>query len=127
MTPAGFQDIADHSHFVSIEDWDNIDPMWHFLYRPLYTEEQKQTLVYTADGTMNWTPKIEAVFNKDGVMTSQTIQYSPQGEKQPFPHPPLRPLPVDRIKELFSKQKELYLDSGVSFVRTIEKEFGIHD
>jgi hypothetical protein len=124
--PVGFQDKVDHTHFVPIEDWDNIDPIWHFMYRPLYTETVKQTLVYAADGTMNWTPKIEATFSKDGVMTSQTIQYSPQGEKLPFPHPKLLPLMESKIKEIFSKQKEIYLDSGVSFVRAIEKEFGIY-
>ena len=34
--PAAWQDTANHMKIVSAEDWENIDPMWHWMYRPLY-------------------------------------------------------------------------------------------
>ena len=34
--PAAWQNTAKHMEIVSAEDWENIDPMWHWMYRPLY-------------------------------------------------------------------------------------------
>jgi len=35
--PVAWQDTAKPTELVSAEDWDNIDPQWHWMYRPLYT------------------------------------------------------------------------------------------
>ena len=34
--PVAWQDTANHMEIVLAEDWENIDPMWHWMYRPLY-------------------------------------------------------------------------------------------
>ena len=31
-----WQDKDDPNEIVSAEDWENIDPIWHWMYRPLY-------------------------------------------------------------------------------------------
>lgn len=38
--PVAYQDTAKPDELVSAEDWDNIDPQWHFMYRPLYAHPQ---------------------------------------------------------------------------------------
>jgi len=38
--PVAWQDTAKHDELVASEDWDNIDPQWHWMYRPLYTHPQ---------------------------------------------------------------------------------------
>jgi hypothetical protein len=35
--PVAWQDTAKPSEIVDLENWDNIDPQWHWMYRPLYT------------------------------------------------------------------------------------------
>jgi hypothetical protein len=35
--PVAWQDTAKPSEIVDSENWDNIDPQWHWMYRPLYT------------------------------------------------------------------------------------------
>lgn len=37
VEPVAWQDTAKHDELVASEDWDNIDPQWHWMYRPLYT------------------------------------------------------------------------------------------
>ena len=40
-----WQNTANHMEIVLAEDWENIDPMWHWMYRPLYTTPpQRQPL-----------------------------------------------------------------------------------
>ena len=44
--PAAWQDTANHMKIVSAEDWENIDPMWHWMYRPLYpSPSQREPLL----------------------------------------------------------------------------------
>ena len=43
---------------------------------------------YAEMHTSKWSPKIQQIFNKDGVLESQTIQYTPQST--PVPYPPQR-------------------------------------
>ncbi len=43
--PVAYQDTAKHDELVSAGDWNNIDPQWHWMYRPLYTAPpQRQPL-----------------------------------------------------------------------------------
>ena len=35
-----------------------------------------------------WEPRIERLYDKNGILISQTIQYNPQGKKWPYPHEP---------------------------------------
>ena len=42
--PAAWQDTANHMKIVSAEDWENIDPMWYWMYRPLYPSPPAQRL-----------------------------------------------------------------------------------
>ena len=42
--PAAWQDTVLHTEIVSAEDWENIDPMWHWMYRPLYESPPAQRL-----------------------------------------------------------------------------------
>lgn len=44
MQLAAWQDKANPAVLVAAEDWDNIDPIWHWMYRPLFalkSEEDK--------------------------------------------------------------------------------------
>ena len=47
-----------------------------------------------------WMPKIEQQF-KDGVLISQTIQYTPQGEKELYPKKQWIGLTADEIESLY--------------------------
>ena len=38
--PVAYQDTAKPTELVAAEDWDNIDPQWHYMYRGLYTSDQ---------------------------------------------------------------------------------------
>jgi hypothetical protein len=43
---------------------------------------------YAEIHTSKWSPKIEQVFSKDGILESQTIQFAPQSPKIPYPYEP---------------------------------------
>jgi hypothetical protein len=57
--------------------------------------------------TSKWTPKIEQQF-KDGVLISQTIQYTPQGDKQPYPKKQWIGLTADEMESIY--QLATYMD-----------------
>jgi hypothetical protein len=41
-------DKENHDVIVSAKDWDNIDPLWYWMYQPLYTKpQQPSTIVRT--------------------------------------------------------------------------------
>lgn len=42
--PVAWQDKAKPTEIVAAEDWENIDPAWHWMYRPLYAEPQQTVL-----------------------------------------------------------------------------------
>jgi len=44
QNPVAFQDTAKHDELVSIQEWENIDPIWHHMYRPLYTRRERKPL-----------------------------------------------------------------------------------
>lgn len=61
--PVAWQDTAKHDELVAAEDWDNIDPQWHWMYRPLYTtpqqrkpltDEQLRVIENTINPNMRW-------------------------------------------------------------------------
>lgn len=62
--PVAWQDTAKHSELVAAEDWENIDPQWHWMYRPLYTAPPQRTWVgltaqeaadcWTTNATKTW-------------------------------------------------------------------------
>lgn len=35
--PVAWQNTAKPTEIVAAQDWENIDPMWHWMYRPIYT------------------------------------------------------------------------------------------
>jgi hypothetical protein len=39
--PVAFQNKSLYSELISAEDWENIDPVWYWMYRPLYTSPPK--------------------------------------------------------------------------------------
>jgi hypothetical protein len=39
--PVAWQDKATPTEIVAAEDWENIDPAWHWMYRPLYAAPQQ--------------------------------------------------------------------------------------
>jgi hypothetical protein len=43
--PVAYQDTAKPTEIVAAEDWENIDPAWHWMYRPLYTAQQAEPVV----------------------------------------------------------------------------------
>lgn len=43
--PVAWQDTSKYSELVPPEVWENIDPQWHFMYRPLYTAPPKREWV----------------------------------------------------------------------------------
>ena len=47
--PVAYQDTAKPTELVAAEDWDNIDPQWHWMYRPLYTTPPQRTWVGLTD------------------------------------------------------------------------------
>jgi hypothetical protein len=38
--PVAWQDTSNPKELVAAEDWENIDPAWHWMYRPLYAVPQ---------------------------------------------------------------------------------------
>jgi hypothetical protein len=38
--PVAWQDTSNPKELVAAEDWENIDPAWHWMYRPLYAEAE---------------------------------------------------------------------------------------
>jgi len=38
--PVAWMDKENHDVIVSAKDWDNIDPLWYWMYQPLYTTPQ---------------------------------------------------------------------------------------
>ena len=60
--PVAWQDTANHMEIVSAEDWENLDPMWHWMYRPLYTSPpQRQPLT----NEQIWQLENDCSFNRD--------------------------------------------------------------
>lgn len=51
-------------------------------------------------GQKTWTPKIEQVFDVNGVLIAQTIKYTPNGIKEPYPHKKQRPLLSEQLEAL---------------------------
>ena len=44
--PVAWMDKENHDVIVSAKDWDNIDPLWYWMYQPLYTTPQQRTWVH---------------------------------------------------------------------------------
>jgi hypothetical protein len=42
--PVAWQDTANLTELVAAEDWENIDPAWHWMYRPLYAVPKQAEL-----------------------------------------------------------------------------------
>jgi hypothetical protein len=40
--PVAFQNKSLYSELISAEDWENIDPVWYWMFRPLYTSPPKE-------------------------------------------------------------------------------------
>jgi hypothetical protein len=47
--PVAFQNKSLYSELISAEDWENIDPVWYWMYRPLYTSPPKPEWVGLTD------------------------------------------------------------------------------
>jgi len=56
--PVAYQDTAKHSELVAAEDWENIDPQWHWMYRPLYTAPHRKPLTNKEIGAILDDPNI---------------------------------------------------------------------
>jgi len=82
---------------------------------------------YAEIHTSKWTPKIEQVFSKDGILESQTIQYAPQ--TKPVTYQPLqrKPLTWERINELWllACNNRTKVSTYVVFARAIESDHNI--
>ena len=39
--PVAYQDTAKLTEIVAAEDWENVDPAWRWMYRPLYAAPQQ--------------------------------------------------------------------------------------
>jgi hypothetical protein len=50
--PVAFQNKSLYSELISAEDWENIDPVWYWMYRPLYTSPPKREWVGLTDVTV---------------------------------------------------------------------------
>jgi len=72
-----------------------------------FTEE-----MYAQMHTSTWTPKIEQQF-KDGVLISQTIQYTPQGKKEPYHKKQWVGLTADEMESLY--RLATYMD-GIDYI-----------
>jgi hypothetical protein len=88
--PVAYQDTAKHDELVSAEDWENISPKWHWMYRPLYTHPQpkaeKQEPValpccgYDNPEAVKWNPHNQ-VFQCHNCGQVYTPQRQPQYDK----------------------------------------------
>jgi len=72
---------------------------------PKWLTEERYAEMHTA----TWTPKIEQHF-LDGVLISQTIQYTPKGKKEPFPKNQFVKLTNDEIESCW--KSAMKLDNG---------------
>ncbi len=68
---------------------------------------------YAEMHTSTWTPKIEQHFDKDGMLISQTIQYTPQGKKEPYLNKKWIGLTADEMEGLY--QSATYMD-GTDYI-----------
>jgi len=82
---------------------------------------------YAEIHTSKWTPKIEQVFSKDGILESQTIQYSPQDTPVPYPSIRRKPLSWELVNDLWlvACNDRTKLPTYVVFARLIESEHNI--
>ena len=94
-------------------------------YQPQVNTQDKPQRWFTEDmyaqmHTSKWTPKIEQHF-KDGVLISQTIQYTPQGDKEPYPKKHWVGL-TDEDVTLLCNTARTHEQTWGMFVRTIEEK-----
>jgi len=82
---------------------------------------------YAEINTSKWTPKIEQVFSKDGILESQTIQHAPQSKPVIYPSLQRKPLTWERVNELWllACNDGTKLPTHVVFARAIETEHGV--
>lgn len=77
--------------------------------------------------TSKWTPKIEQVFSKDGVLESQTIQYAPQSKPVPYTSVQRKPLTWELVNDLWlvACNDRTRLPTYVVFARLVESKHNI--
>ena len=69
--------------------WDDATPL--YTTPPQRKEPEQEPVAWLTEEryaemhTSKWTPKIQQVFSKDGILESQTIQYAPQSKTVPYP------------------------------------------
>ncbi len=51
--PVAFQNKSLYSELISAEDWENIDPVWYWMYRPLYTSHRMNELRIAAQAGLD--------------------------------------------------------------------------
>lgn len=87
--PAAWQGTAKPTELVAAEDWENIDPMWHWMYRPLYTHPQviDKFAVIRIATALGWEPKRDWVGLTDeevGVVCEQIAADGPHHSIERF-------------------------------------------
>ena len=95
-------DMAREAGFVTLSI--NEDTWGPYLERfAALVQEQ-----YAEMHTPKWSPKIQQLFNKDGVLESQTIQYAPQSIPVPYPaqRKPLTDAEIQSIHDTYHKRTE---------------------
>jgi len=48
--PVAWQDTSNPKELVAAEDWENIDPAWHWMYRPLYAVPKQAAAIRAGGG-----------------------------------------------------------------------------
>jgi hypothetical protein len=72
--PVAWMDKENHDVIVSAKDWDNIDPLWYWMYRPLYTTPQP------APQRSEDTTQKKPLTNDIWILTSEYNDYDQHGE-----------------------------------------------
>ena len=84
-----------------------------------------------------WTPKIEQVFDVNGILITQTIQYTPNGIREPYPHKKQKPLSSEPLEALIPSFGDFHVGSAEeiwsphdivifeALARMVEKAHGI--
>lgn len=120
--PSAYQNIDLPNEVVSLEDWEDIDPIWHMMYRPLFAHppvptaqpEQEPVAWITEGGKgwLRWHNKNDDHLNKTSIPL--------------YKHPKREPLSDAEIA-LISAECSLRTPSDIYFARAIEAAHGIEE
>jgi hypothetical protein len=75
--PVAWQNTSNPKELVAAEDWENIDPAWHWMYRPLYPKQAELDAVQA---------EREAIIQTVNELTDDRRPMFAQGDRHALQH-----------------------------------------